>query len=336
MPNRILDLTDGRAMIVTDLHGDRDAFDRYVGEFRARLEAGEVERLILLGDLIHSYGPPQRDRSLSMALDVIALQDALGPDRVVMLLGNHEMPHIYGVTLAKGDLEFTPRFEHALGPHRERLLAFFRSLPFYVRTAAGVLLSHAGPAPEAAAQAALLRDFDHDALLDQADRALAQHGDLDALYRKYGRLLGGSYGEEARYALAVGGPDDPRYSHLLRAYVIAQQSAPFRALWDALFTQNEWGMTERGYLDACTQFLHAFSEGAPAPQRVLVSGHLVTPLGGYMLVNRAHLRLSSAAHATPREAGACLLLDCAQPVRSATDLLPGLRSVFKDELENAV
>lgn len=335
MPDRILDVTDGRAMVVSDLHGDRDAFDRYVSEFRARHAEGDIQRLILLGDLIHYYGPPQRDRSLSMVLDVIALQESLGPDRVIMVLGNHEMPHIYGVSLAKGEIEFTPRFEHTLGPHRDRVLAFFRSLPFYVRTAAGVLLSHAGPSLEAIEQIDLLRHFDHESLLCQADRALAGTPDLEDLYKQYGHLYGTSYAEEARYSLAVSGPEDPRYPHLLRAFVISQQSAPFKALWDALFTQNEWGLTEHGYLQTCTEFLHALSEDAPAPQRVLVSGHMVTPTGGYMLVNRSHLRLSSATHARPREAGTYLLLDCAHPVRAASDLLPNLRSVFKDEFESA-
>ena len=73
MPQRIHDLMDGVAMVVSDLHGDRDAFDRYVERFRELHAAGEVQRLILLGDLIHGYGPPERDSSLSMVQDVIAL-----------------------------------------------------------------------------------------------------------------------------------------------------------------------------------------------------------------------------------------------------------------------
>jgi hypothetical protein len=140
MPDRFLNLTDGVAMIVTDLHGDRDAFIRYISRFRVLYASGEVQRLVLMGDLIHGYGSAQTDGSLSMVLSLIRLQDEFGPDTVIMLLGNHEMPHIYGVSLMKGDLEFTPRFEHSLGDHRESVLAFFESLPFFARTAAGVML----------------------------------------------------------------------------------------------------------------------------------------------------------------------------------------------------
>lgn len=41
MPDRFLDLTSGAAMIVTDLHGDREAFHRYISRFRTHLEAGK-------------------------------------------------------------------------------------------------------------------------------------------------------------------------------------------------------------------------------------------------------------------------------------------------------
>jgi len=321
-------------MVVTDLHGDRDAFERYIDEFRYLYDTGEVQRLILLGDLIHYYGPVPRDASVSMVLDLIALREELGPDVVTMLLGNHEMPHIYSVSLAKGEMEFTPRFEIGMGPHRERILSFFRSLPFFVRTAAGVMLTHAGPAIEAVEHADLLCHFDHDAILAEADAALAQADSLDDLYERYGNLYGAPYEEEVEYYLGVRRPDDPRYPHLLRAFMISQQNTAFQVLWDTLFTQNEWGLTEFVYLQECQEFLQAFSNGAPGSQRVLVSGHIVTPLGGYVLVNRYHLRLSSATHARPREAGRYLLLDCAKPVRGANELMPGLCSVFDEDEED--
>ncbi|MCL4238036.1 MAG: metallophosphoesterase [Anaerolineae bacterium] len=330
MPDRFVDLTQGVAMVVTDLHGDGDAFDRYVAQFRQLYASGEAQRLIFLGDLIHSYGAARHDRSLEILHQVMALRAELGPDTVIMLLGNHEMPHIYGVSLAKGEIEFTPRFERALGADRATVLAFLDGLPFYVRTAAGVMLSHAGPVSEVIPHVEMLRAFEHSALLAQADAALAQAADLAPYYEHYEQVHGAPYLDDARHYLAVSGPSDPRYSHLLRAFLIAEQSRPFAVLWEALFTQNELGLTEYGYVQIAQQFLEAFSAGAPAPQRVIVSGHIVTPLGGYMLVNRYHLRLSSAAHARPREAGHYLLLDCAQPVRAANELLPALGTVFAD------
>jgi len=124
-------------MVVTDLHGDRDAFNRCLSHFSRLYRQDAVDHLILLGDLIHGYGASEMDNSVHMVIDMMALQNTFGPDQVIMLLGNHEMPHIYGISLSKGDQDFTPRFEHALGDQRLRVLSFFDSLPFYVRTAAG-------------------------------------------------------------------------------------------------------------------------------------------------------------------------------------------------------
>ena len=315
-------------MVITDLHGDRDAFDRYIACFRTLYQRGQAQRLVILGDLIHSYGPPNQDGSLSMVLDTIALQQELGPDTVIMLLGNHEMPHIYGVSLSKGTVEFTPRLEHKLGSDRELVLDFFQGLPFYLRTAAGVMLSHAGPSLESVGHADLLRYFDHQVLIDEAEHVLAQSDDLTGLYRQYQLMSGAPYDELARYYLAVTGPGDPRYSHLLRAFMITNQSRLFQILWGALFTQNEADLNPTIYQNGCQRFLTAFSADAPVEQRVMVSGHIVTPDGGCEVVNDYHLRLSSAAHARPRTAGQYLLLDCAQPVKTAEDLLGSLHTVF--------
>ncbi|MBN1967007.1 MAG: metallophosphoesterase [Anaerolineae bacterium] len=329
MPDRFLNLTGGTAMIASDLHGDRDAFDRCLRRFAALRESGQAERIIFLGDLIHGDGQPHDDASLSMILDMMALREQLGPDAVIMLLGNHEMPHIYGVTLTRGSLDFTPRFEHALGPHRDAVIAFLNSLPFYVRTAAGVMLSHAGPSPDVIAHADLLREFSHQEVLEQVEAVLNQVEDTSELTEQYRLLAGVPYDEMAREYLAISGPDDPRYLHLLRGFLVGRQSREFNVLWAALFTLNERGLSPTSYRNSCRAFLEAFSEDAPVEQRAIVSGHIATPRGGHTLVNDYHLRIASATHARPREQGEYLLLDCAAPVRSASDLLGGLRNLFE-------
>jgi len=329
MPDRFVNLDAGTAMVVTDLHGSRSAFDRCLAHFEERYARGEVQRLILLGDLIHSYGPPDSDASLSMALDLIQLQAELGSETVMMLLGNHELPHIYGVTLAKGEREFTPRFEHALGEHREAVLSFFRRLPFYIRTAAGVLLGHAGPAPEVVQHIGTLRELDHSELLADADHILARVDDLDGIYAQYSLLHGVPYAELAFRYLAAQGANDPRYPHLLRGFLISQQEREFQVLWNALFTQNDAGLTAAAYANACQVFLDALSAGAPMPQRMMVSGHIPTR-GGHAIINPFHLRVSTWAHAQPPRAGCYLLLDCARPVTSVHDLLADLRPLAAD------
>ncbi|WP_119066963.1 metallophosphoesterase [Aggregatilinea lenta] len=326
MPDRFLNLTDGVAFIVSDLHGDRDAFDRCLDHFYRLHRRGEVQYLILLGDLIHRSGPAEQDASLSMALDVLALYDELGP-AVVMLLGNHEMPHIYGVTLSKGDQDYTPRFEHALGAYRTAVVGLFERLPFLVRTGAGVMLSHAGPSMDVIALADPLRTYNHCAVLAEADQMLAELAPIEEAYRMFGTHHGAPYERLAQHILAVSGPADPRFSHLLRGFIVGQRSRTFNMLWDLLFTRNEYGLNATAYLNGCQRFLEAFGTDAPAPQRVMVSGHIGTR-GGHSIINAHHLRLSSAAHAHPREAGEYLLLDCARPVESADALLAGLRPVF--------
>jgi len=247
---------------------------------------------------------------------------------VIMLLGNHEMPHIYGVSLSKGEVDFSPRFEHALGQHRNQILSFFESLPFYVRTAAGVTLSHAGPSLETIQRINLLRGFDHQAILQEADLILTHADDIESFYQQYEAIYGASYDEIAYHYLGIEGPDDPRYSHLLRAFLISRQSQEFEALWEALFTQNDYGLSKMVYQNGCQHFLAAISEDAPAEQQVIVSGHIAPRKNGYQVVNSSHLRIASAAHARPRESGVYLLLDCAQPVETADDLVDGLRYLF--------
>jgi hypothetical protein len=46
----------------------------------------------------------------------------------------------------------------------------------------------------------------------------------------------------------------------------------------------------------------------------------MTTRGGHALVTEHHLRLSSWAHATPKNQGEFLLFDVSEPVRRADDL----------------
>jgi len=109
-------LDAGVAMVVTDLHGDWEAYARYRDRFVDRHAAGQVDCLILTGDLIHREPDDGPDRSLEIVLDVLALRERYG-DAIVYLCGNHELPHIYGFVLGKGPVEYTSAFEAALSRH---------------------------------------------------------------------------------------------------------------------------------------------------------------------------------------------------------------------------
>lgn len=316
---------DGIAMVVTDLHGEGDAFDHIMQTFFDLLEAGKVDRLIICGDLIH-IRRDVKDDSLRMVLDIIKWQEKLGEDTVLMLMGNHEMPHVYNITLAKGHEEYTAPFEKALteSGKRDEVHGFFRQLPFYATTKAGVLISHAG------ATAAVTKDyeaqniltFDHDALLRLADDRIRNNSDLELLKQDK------NYVRQAIQYTAITGVDDPRFHHLLRGQVISTGEEEFDFLWDVLFAQNEQRWGAEAYSVIAEQFLLAIGDAIGQKLTTIVAGHIGTQ-GGYHFVGKNHLRLSSFAHAHPNESGKYLLLDCADPISNAQELLTHLHPVFK-------
>ena len=323
---RVVDLEEGMAMVVTDLHGDWDAYQRYRDRFLLLRAQNSVHYLILTGDLIHSYGDPaERDRSLDIVLDVLALKAQLG-DYLICLLGNHELPHIYTITLQKGDDLFTPRFEAAVGEHRPEIVAFFESLPFYVRTEAGVTVCHAGATAAISTQNGVKRLFNlsHRRILQEAAKSITPE-ERPLLMRALRETNNMTYYEMVRNFFAVTGLDDPRYDDFLIG-TVASAHPEFELLWSALFTRNEYEYGHHGYSILLSNMLQALSADFH-PQRVLVTGHIDCK-GGYKLVTEQQLRLASAKHAEPRQAGLYLLFDVEKPVKTAGELLPRLSSVF--------
>ncbi len=324
--HRVVNLDTGVAMVVTDLHGNWDDYRCYRDRFLALHAAGQADYLIFTGDLIHSEGPPQTDRSLDILLDLLALRETLG-ERLVYLMGNHELPHLYGITLAKGEHVYTPRFEAVMGEHRPAILSLFDGLPFYVRTPSGVAVCHAGASAGLSAPGASARVFGYShRRVREAVEALLPADQRSAMQERFGQLNGVSYDELARVFLAVSGPDDPRYDDLLIGF-LAQSHPDFDLLWDALFNRNERQYGEADYAIFLDALLKELSVGYHR-QDVLVSGH-VPCRGGHALVAGRQLRIASGAHAHPHQAGCYLLLDAARPVLDAEALLEGLGSVFK-------
>ncbi|MBL8164365.1 MAG: metallophosphoesterase [Anaerolineae bacterium] len=339
MSQRIIDLSGGMAMVVTDLHGAWDVYRRLRDQFLALQAKGAVDHLVICGDLIHNEGLEEVDASLDMVLDVMALQAEMGTERVIMLLGNHELPHIYGLTLAKGSVEYTPRFEAALTRFDQRykstlkrkdVIAFLAGLPFFARTKAGVLLTHAGAAADVASvrHVERLKNISHQDLINSADGELKKF-DIGSLQRGYSHFTGVSYEEQARRYLAVTGPDDPRYNELLRVLFLSGQNTDFDLMWNTLFSQNELDVGEGTYTKIVRNFLQYVSEASPNEQRVLVAGHIGVK-DGYAEVGKQQLRLASYTHAFPKRAARYMMLDCNKPVQTAADLVPYLKPVFED------
>ncbi len=330
---RVVDFEQGVAMVITDLHGEGAVYRRLRDTFLQLRDAGTVDRLVICGDIIHGYGTEDADASLDMLLDVMRLQQELGADTVILLMGNHEMPHIYSIPLSKGQHTFTPRFEKFLmemdtdetSPYsRDDVIAFLKNLPFYVRTKAGVLLTHAGAfGVHSELEMANWLDFDHAALLNRIDNAIRNQFDLNSLRNNV------VYARNVKYHLSLTDPDHPRYFDLLRITLLRETEPDWSLLWDGLFAGNEFDGGLAYYRQLASKFLSLLSGLSPYEQRVIVAGHISAD-DGYTELNSQHLRLASYAHAQPPESGRYLLLDCETPVQAVDELIPYLYRVFPD------
>ena len=325
---RLWSLEGGRAMVVTDLHGDWPAYQRYRDRFVDLHARGQADWLILTGDLIHREDN-HPDRSIDIVLDVLALQTSYG-EAIIYLCGNHEMPHLYGISLAKGDRLFTPSFEVALNQSRRRadIIALFDALPFFLRTRAGVSLTHAGASPPLVETNKVVELFhwSHQQILKWAEDVIAQEG-VESLRRAYAKFTGEDYETLAKFYLAVTGPADPRYNDLLRGFLVSTHPHFDKLLWPALFTRCEREYGRADYDIFLAAMLQELSTNF-YPQQLLVAGH-ITIQGGHQISAKQHLRLASAYHATPYTAGQYLLFDTARPVSHIEELLNGLGTVYK-------
>lgn len=324
---RLWEIDFGKVMVVTDLHGDWEAYQSYRDRFLVLRADQQADYLVFTGDLIHRRTEDILDQSLEIVLDMLELQKTLG-DAVIYLCGNHEMPHVYGFGLSKGQHEYTPGFEARLSQsgQRERVIGLFHTLPFYLRTRAGVSLTHAGAFGEVEELENLDRLFtwDHQALLDKTD-ALLQKEDVAALRRAYTNLSqADSYEALAKHYLAISGVADPRYNDLLRGAFVGHDPY-YTLLYSALFTkcEDDYGLA---YNHLVNTLLGLLSKGY-ATQEVLVAGHM-NCTGGYKIIGDRHFRLASGSHAKPREAGQYLLFDASQKMPQASELLACLYSIY--------
>jgi hypothetical protein len=323
--NRLVTLTEGQAMVVTDLHGDWDLYCKYRDHFLALQSKGEADYLILTGDLIHSEGLPELDKSLEIILDVTQLRKRLG-DKLIYLLGNHEMPHLYAITLQKGETVYTPGFEARMGEHRSLILDLFDSLPFFVRTKAGISIAHAGGAATLAQKinAELLFNFSHQILWAKAEELLPID-ERPSLRVGFARLNHVSYDEMAKELLSITSPSDPRYDDLLIGAMV-RVFPEFDLLWETFFNKNEVEYGENRYSQILNITLKAFSWDF-TPQVALVSGHIFCP-NGFQIISEKQLRLASGLHAKPFASAKYLVFDTYTPMKDIGALTSCLKSIF--------
>ena len=286
---RVVDLEEGIAMIVTDLHGDWGAYQQYRDRFLSLQKRGQADYFIITGDLIHYTGPVEEDGSLKMVLDVLKLQERFG-EKIIYLLGNHELPHIYSITLQKGKQLYTPPFENALGRNRHQVLSLFDKLPFYVRSRSGVAITHAGATAVSSEKGGINRlfSFSHKRVWRETAESLTS--DLrPSLRQALSKTSKQPYDDMVQKYFAVTGPDDPRYDHFLIGAVATSSHPDFQILWDAMFSRNEYQYGSEAYYIVLTGMLNALSTEY-YPQKVLVAGH-INCQGGHKIVAKKQIRL---------------------------------------------
>lgn len=188
----------GRALVSTDLHGNLADFEALAARFEALVSEEPHTHWILAGDLVHGpddttaashhplYGYP--DDSARLVREVSELV-ARYPDRVHVLLGNHDHGHVGGPHTAKFHADEVAALEARLGSgERAALSALFARARLAVALPCGALVCHGSP------DDTLERLED----LDTIDLDPARN---DAYQRRVLATLLGSYGQpEARTA----------------------------------------------------------------------------------------------------------------------------------------
>lgn len=325
---RLWTLHNGQLMVVTDLHGNWTAYQRHRDRFLTLHAQGQADYLIFTGDLIHPHSANEPDHSLNIVLDIIALQKEYGP-AIIHLCGNHELPHIYHFSLHKGNREFTASFEAALTASgaRPQITALYEQLPFFLRTRAGVSLTHAGATPlvKSLTEAQRIFNWSHADQRQKGQKRLAEM-DINSMRAAYARLSHAeSYEALAQHYLATSGTDDPRYDDLLVS-MFATTGYPYEQLYESLFTKCEYQYGQKEYQLALQALLKNLSVNF-VRQHSLIAGH-ITIKGGHQIVAQNHFRLASSHHATPHTAGQYLLFNAAHPLRTASDLTRHLHTVW--------
>jgi hypothetical protein len=149
-----LDHKAEEVMVVGDLHGNIPAFRQVL--LSADL-ANHPKRHLVLQELVHGnkyYPDDQGDKSHQL-VDIVSALKLQFPDRVHLILGNHELSEITGRPIAKGGIPLNALFrtgiKTAYGASADAIYdayqKLFLSLPLAVRTPNRVFLCHTIPDP---------------------------------------------------------------------------------------------------------------------------------------------------------------------------------------------
>lgn len=139
-------------MVVGDLHGNLRAFRWVLSESALDRHPG---RHLVLQELVHEINKYHEDRpDLSHRLvDLVSALKCQYPERVHLILGNHELSEVTGRTIGKDGQALNERFRQGIetsygpmaGDLHQAYLVLFAALPIAVRTPNRVFICHTIP-----------------------------------------------------------------------------------------------------------------------------------------------------------------------------------------------
>jgi hypothetical protein len=153
---RVVTLGDASDVLVAgDLHGHLPHFQAVLQ--RANL-AANPRRHLIFQELIHGPHryPAGGDKSHQL-VDLLAVLKCQYPNRVHMILGNHELAQATGRLIAKAESDLNAQFREGVGSAYglrgkevyQAYMDLFAAIPVVVRTANRVFLSHSLPSARA-------------------------------------------------------------------------------------------------------------------------------------------------------------------------------------------
>ena len=160
--DKLIELPDyGRLIVVSDIHGNLEDYNRYVNLWD---ENDPDFHIVFLGDLIHAVGDD--DKSIEILDDAIEKSEC---PNFHTLLGNHEWAHIVNSEIYKNGEDLIRKFENLVSyrkgfiePSLTNYIKFFKTMPYFVKTANGLFLSHSGPSYKVKSIEAFNKIFESD------------------------------------------------------------------------------------------------------------------------------------------------------------------------------
>lgn len=300
-------IDEGVLMIASDLHGNREDYNQVRKRFNEMRDQGLVDKLVLLGDIIHAY-PGYEDYSVEILDDLI---DNPNPD-VSSVMGNHELATLYHLRIfragAEGVLTFVEDFEKVIEGNRLKYIDFIRRMPYAIRTPGGVTIAHAGPPVKFSLhhydnEFKKLSEFSHDKFLQQLK-------------------------DEVGVVLDPSGQPIPRDDSVF-LYPIGDrflETGTGHYWWNLLFNADEFKFDDYQYAMILDRFFFEMSRDGDK-QNYLVCGHLPAE-EGYATLRGKLLRISTSMGAKDDAHKTLALIDAQHNYGSMDELVNALIPLY--------